>query len=120
MQISDETLREVNMEWKKITAIIRSLRLESVERRLQEIGVKGISVSKVKGYGEYADYSSSDWKVTHARIEIFIDAARVQEVVNAIMETACSGHRGDGIVAVLPVERIYRIREKTELTPEQV
>jgi len=108
------------MNYRKITAIIRNDLLEKVEHKLQELGIKGISVTKVKGYGEYANFYSKDWMVSNARIEIFIDEARADAIANAIMEAAHVGIEGDGIVAVLPVEKLYRIRTRSEATVEEV
>lgn len=94
----------------KVTAIIRSEVLEKVERRLQELGVHGLSVMQVKGCGEYTDFYSDDCMTTHARIEIFISAQRAEIIAQAIMDAAHTGIEGDGIVAVLPVNQVYRIR----------
>jgi nitrogen regulatory protein P-II 1 len=102
------------MEWKNIIAIIRTDKLEDVESRLKEINVRGISVTKGKGYGEYANFFTSDWYVTHARLEIYCEALRTDEIANIIIEAAHTGVAGDGIVTVLPVEKIYRIRTKVE------
>jgi nitrogen regulatory protein P-II 1 len=102
------------MEWKKIIAIIRADKLEDVESGLKEINVRGISVTKGKGYGEYANFYTSDWYVNHARLEIYCEASRADEIVNTIIEAAHTGVAGDGIVTVLPVEKIYRIRTKIE------
>lgn len=102
------------MEYRKITAIIQCDVLEKVERKLQDSGVNGISVTKIKGYGEYTGFYSQDWLVTHARIEIFTHVSKVDEIVQAIMEAAHVGLAGDGIIAVLPVEKIYRIRTRSE------
>ncbi|MEE9403126.1 MAG: P-II family nitrogen regulator [Desulfobacteria bacterium] len=102
------------MEWRKITAIFRVDKLEEVERRLRELGVRGISVTRGKGYGEYANFFTRDWCVTHARVEVFNTASRAEEIARAIMDAAHTGIAGDGIVAILPVERIYRIRTKAE------
>lgn len=107
------------METRKITAIIRNSALEEVEERLQDMGVKGISVSRVTGYGEYANLYRSDWMVPHYRLEIFAKKPQTDAIVNAIMETAHLGMAGDGIVAVLPVEKLYRIRTKSEATDEE-
>lgn len=101
------------MEYSKIVAIIRTVKLEEVEKRLQEIGISGISVSQVKGYGEYQNFFSRDWMVSHARIEIFCYESRVDEIVQAIMGTAHSGSPGDGIVAVIPVKQVFRIRTRS-------
>jgi len=108
------------MDLRKITAIIRSSELEKVEERLKDIGVKGVSVSRVKGYGEYADFYKSDWMVTHARMEIFTEKSKADEIVSAIVETAHLGIAGDGIVAVLPVEKLYRIRTGREVSSDEV
>ncbi len=98
------------MEFRKVTAIIRLDRAEQVERKLKSIGVPGMSCTHVNGYGEYADFYSSDWKVKHARVEIFVKATQVKEIVDAILEEAGTGTSGDGIIAVLPVEHLYHIR----------
>jgi len=82
--------------------------------------VQGISVTRVKGYGEYADFYARDWMITYARIEIFTTEERAESIARAIMETAHVGLSGDGIVAVLPVEKLYRIRTKSEATTENV
>jgi len=101
------------MEFRKINAIIRSNILEKVETRLQQIGIKGITVSRVKGYGEYANFFTRDWLTTNARIEIFAAKDDVDSIVAAIAESAHTGFAGDGFVAVLPVESIFLIRTQT-------
>ncbi len=108
------------MNYRKVTAIIRRDVLEKVEQKLQEMGVRGISVTKVKGYGEYANFYSRDWMVNHARIEIFTTESQADAIAQAIMERAHLGLEGDGIVAVLPVEKLYRIRTRSEATIDEV
>jgi len=108
------------MSFKKITAIFRCDSCEKVERKLKDIGVHGFSLSKVKGYGEYADHYSDDWLVTHARIEIFAEESAVAEIVEVVMEAAHVGIEGDGIIAVSPVEDLYRIRTRSKLKPDDV
>jgi len=102
------------MALRKITAIVRTDRTPQVRDRLEGLGVPGMSLTRVKGYGEYADFYSADWCVSHARLEIFIEASRVDEIVQAIMDEARTGVAGDGIVAVLPVEHLYHIRSGEE------
>jgi nitrogen regulatory protein P-II 1 len=108
------------VELRKIIAIVRNQVLEEVEGRLIDMRVKGISVSKVKGYGEYANFFNPDWMVTHSRIEIFTEESKVDEIVTAIMEVAHTGMAGDGIVAVVPVQKVYCIRNKSEITPDDL
>ena len=100
------------MRFRKVTAIIRPDSLEKVEKALQALSVPGVSVTKVKGYGEYANFYTPDWMLTHARVEVFIGQHRAEEVARAIMDAAHSGMEGDGIIAVLPVEAVYHIRTR--------
>lgn len=104
----------------KVTAIIRCEVLAKVEQRLQELGVHGFSVMQVKGCGEYTDFYSHDCMTTHARVEIFIAAHRAEFVAQAIMDAAHTGVEGDGIVAVLPVNKVYRIRKRAEVLPDEL
>jgi len=104
------------VEAREVTAIVRRTLLEKVEERLQAIRVPGISVTTVKGYGEYADFHRHNWQVTHARIEIFTVRRRAAEIAAAIVDAAHTRAPGDGIVVVLPVETVYRIRTRAEAT----
>lgn len=108
------------MKFRKVTAIIQTTMLETVERALQEAGVKGISVTRVKGFGEYANFYAQDGMVSHARIEIFTSAEKAGRIADAIMDAAHTGVPGDGIVAILPVEHLMRIRSKADAAPEDL
>lgn len=108
------------MELKKIVAIVRNQALGDVEDRLTGMRVKGISVTRVKGYGELTTFINPDWRFTHARIEIYTELSMVDAIVEAILKTAHVGMPGDGIVAVLPVEKLYRIRSRSEITADEV
>lgn len=108
------------MTYRKVTAIVRSQLLETVERRLQDIGVHAISVSHVKGYGEYADFYSSDWNVIRAKIEIFTDPEQAEKIVAAILDSGHTGAPGDGIVAIQPVENLVLIRSRAGPLPGEI
>jgi nitrogen regulatory protein P-II 1 len=103
------------MDFKKITAIVQTLVLEDVENRLKQLGVPGITVTRVKGFGEGANFLTRDWMSAYACIEIFTDAAQAEQIVATIMQVAHTGTAGDGIVAVLPVDAVYRIRDQHQL-----
>ncbi|APG27181.1 hypothetical protein A7E78_04630 [Syntrophotalea acetylenivorans] len=107
------------MELKKVVALVRGSVLEEVEERLRQLGVKGISVSHIKGYGEYTNLFKADRMTAHAKIEIFSEQSAVDEIVTAIIETAHCGIAGDGIVAVQPVDKVYRIRTKALIKPQE-
>jgi nitrogen regulatory protein P-II 1 len=124
VQWSDLILLSNNIAWigerkevrmKKVTAIVRTSILKTVEDRLLDEGVMGITVTPVKGFGEFKNFFRKDIFVDHIKIEVFTfnkDAHRVAEV---IMESAHSGCAGDGLVAILPVEQIYKIRTKKDV-----
>ena len=107
------------MEFCKVTAIFRPERLEAVEDALKKLNVRGVSVTKVKGFGEYANFYTSDWLCTHVRVEVFTGKARADKIAVSIMDAAHTGIEGDGIIGVLPVESVYHIRtlEKCENEP---
>jgi len=102
----------MKMKFRKVTAIIRPERLQAVEECLKKLAVPGISVTRVKGFGEHADFFKSDWLCRHVRVEVFIGADKADEIATAIMDAAHTGDEGDGIVAVLPVDSVYHIRTK--------
>ena len=106
------------MEFRKVTAIFRPERLVAVEECLKKLVVPGISVTKVKGFGEYANFFSSDLLCEHIRVEVFIGVEHADEIAVAIVGAAHTGCEGDGIVAVLPVESVYHIRTKEKCQHE--
>jgi len=107
------------MDIKLIIAIIRRHKLEAVEQKLKETGVERINVSKVKGYGEYQDFFARDWMVEEVRLEIFTRKDEVEKLTTAIMDAAHTGVPGDGVVAVVPVEKFFLIRTRAEATPQE-
>lgn len=108
------------MQWEMLIAIVRPDLLERVEHRLRDCGVKGISVTAVKGYGECADFFRRDWMVPHARIEIFTAMGRARGIAEEIMSAAHTGGQGDGIVAILPVGQVFRVRERCPCEPDEI
>ena len=101
------------MSFAKVTAIVRPSSVAAIETKLRESGVPGLSVSHVKGYGDYADFFRNDWMVSHIRVEVFIAESRAEEIAETIMEAAHTGVDGDGLVAIMPVTHFYHIRTKT-------
>lgn len=108
------------MEYKKIIAIVRRYLVDDVEKRLRRIGVKGMTVTRIRGYGEYKQYFTEDGLSEQSRIEIFARKDEVDAIVGAILESAHTGAAGDGLVVILPVEKIYRIRSGAEALPTEI
>lgn len=103
------------MNYAKVTAIVRAEKLERIEARVTAEGACGMSVTEVRGCGELKDFFRKDWLVNHARVEIFTSAERAEHLAQAIMEEAATGEAGDGIVAILPVHQVYRVRTRAPL-----
>ena len=102
---------------KKIEAIIKPFKLDEVKDALNEMGIKGMTVSEVKGYGRQKGhteiYRGAEYVVDFipkVKIEIVIGADQVDQVVEKIRNAANTGKIGDGKIFVLPVERIVRVR----------
>jgi nitrogen regulatory protein PII len=102
---------------KKIESIIRPHLLDAVKNALQEVGIVGMTVSEVKGFGRQKGhtetYRGSEYKVDFLpklKIEVAIPAALVEAAVDAIMKTAKTGKFGDGKIFVSNLEEVIRIR----------
>ena len=102
---------------KLVVAFIKPFKLEDVKTRLKSIGVTGMSVSDVRGFGRQAGqtevYRGAEYEVDFVpkvRIDVIIDDGDSAAVVTAIREAAHTGEIGDGKIVVLPVDEVVRIR----------
>ena len=102
---------------KKVEAIIKPFKLEDVKEALSEIGIQGMTVTEVKGFGRQKGhteiYRGSEYTVDFlpkVKLEVVVDDARSQEVVDAIVKTANTGKIGDGKVFVSTIDNAVRIR----------
>lgn len=111
---------------KKIEAIIKPYKLDDVKDALNDIGVKGMTISEVKGYGRQKGhtevYRGAEYVVDFIpkiKIEIVVETDQVNLVVDTIRKAANSNKIGDGKIFVSPVERVIRVRTGEE-GPEAV
>ena len=102
---------------KKVEAIIKSFKLDDVKDGLSLLGVKGLTVSEVKGFGRQRGhkeiYRGAEYHVDFVpkiKIEVVLDAKILPDVLNVIREKAYTGQIGDGKIFVMPVEDVIRIR----------
>jgi nitrogen regulatory protein P-II 2 len=102
---------------KLIKAIIKPFKLDDVREALSEIGIQGITVSEVKGFGRQKGhtelYRGAEYKVDFlpkVKLETVVSDEDVDNVVNAIRESANTGKIGDGKIFVIPIEQAIRIR----------
>ncbi len=107
------------MHFKYIAAIVRPEVLPKLELKLAGLHVRGITVTKVKGFGEYIDVLARDHLTEHLKVEVFVEESMSDAVVNAILEVADSTVPGAGIVAVLPVDKFLHIRTRSEAVPDR-
>jgi nitrogen regulatory protein P-II 1 len=102
---------------KKVEAVIKPFKLDEVKEALNEIGVQGITVSEVKGFGRQKGhtelYRGAEYVVDFIpkiKLEIIVSDAILLQVVEAIEKSAKTGRIGDGKIFVTPVEAVVRIR----------
>jgi nitrogen regulatory protein P-II 1 len=102
---------------KLIVGIIKPFKLDDVKDALKELGVQGLTVSDVQGFGRQRGhtevYRGSEYQidfVPKVRVEIVVDDADVDRVTTALVEAARTGKIGDGKVWVSPIESIVRVR----------
>lgn len=102
---------------KLITAIIKPFKLEDVKNALESLGVQGMTITEVKGFGRQKGhtelYRGAEYVIDFLpklKLEIAISDNKVDEVVQAILEAASTGKIGDGKIFVSSIENIIRIR----------
>ncbi len=102
---------------KKIEAIIKPFKLDEVREALSDIGISGMTVTAVKGFGRQQGhtelYRGAEYVVDFlpkAKLEVIVSDDRVDEAIEAIIKAAHTGKIGDGKIFVLPVEHVVRIR----------
>jgi nitrogen regulatory protein P-II 1 len=104
---------------KKVEAIIRPFKLDDVKEALLEIGIKGMTVSEVKGFGRQKGhtelYRGSEYQIDFLpkiKLEIVVDDEHVDKVIDTIISLAQTGQVGDGKIFIIPVDEVIRIRTK--------
>lgn len=109
---------------KKIEAILKPFKLDDVKEALSEIGIYGMTVTEVSGYGRQKGhkeiYRGAEYVVDFVpkiKIEIVVSDQRIDETIETVRNAANTGKIGDGKIFVLPVEQVVRVR--TDETGEQ-
>jgi|SRR3982074_1599955 nitrogen regulatory protein P-II 1 len=102
---------------KLVTAIVKPFKLEEVKIALENLGVQGLTVSEVSGFGRQRGhtevYRGAEYTVDlvpKVRVEVLVDTTEAVKVVDAIVEAARTGKIGDGKVWVTPVDTVVRVR----------
>ncbi|MCK9899161.1 transcriptional regulator [Parafrankia colletiae] len=102
---------------KLVTAVIKPFKVDDVKTALEGLGVHGLTISEVQGYGRQKGhtevYRGAEYKVDFVpkiKIEVVVDDEAVDDLVSAITTSAQTGKIGDGKVWVVPVEAVVRVR----------
>jgi len=102
---------------KLVTAVVKPFKLEEVKTALTTLGLAGLTVSEVQGYGRQKGhtevYRGAEYTVDFVpkvKIEVLVDGVDVERVVEALVEAARTGKIGDGKVWVTPVDEVIRVR----------
>ena len=102
---------------KLVVAVVKPFKLDDVKEALKVLGVHGLTVTEVQGFGRQRGhtevYRGAEYEVEFVpkvRLEIVVDDDQVEEVTNAVVDTAGTGKIGDGKVWVLPVDDVIRVR----------
>ena len=111
---------------KLVIAIIKPFKLDDVRQALADVGVKGVTVTEVKGFGRQRGhtelYRGAEYVVDFLpkmKVEVAIDDDLLEQVVEVISNTARTGKIGDGKIFIMPLEQVIRIRTG-ETGPEAV
>ncbi|MEM1144682.1 MAG: P-II family nitrogen regulator [Pseudomonadota bacterium] len=102
---------------KLVTAVIKPFKLDDVRTALAEVGVQGITVSEVKGFGRQKGhtelYRGAEYQVDFlpkTKVEIAVNSEQLEAVIDALVNAAHSGKIGDGKIFVTPLDEVIRIR----------
>lgn len=102
---------------KKIEAVIKPFKLDDVREALTEVGISGMTVTEVKGFGRQRGhteiYRGAEYAVDFlpkVKLELVLEDNKVEQAIEVIVNSARSGKIGDGKIFVLPVEEVIRIR----------
>ncbi|MCS6777570.1 MAG: P-II family nitrogen regulator [Chthonomonadaceae bacterium] len=105
----------------KVEALIRPQKLDEVKAALSEIGIRGLTVTEVRGSGKQKGftqhYRGAEYTVNllqKVKVEVVVPDGEAQRVASAIMEAARTGEIGDGKIFILPVAQVIRIRTGEE------
>ena len=90
---------------KKIEAIVRKEKFQDIYKVLEKSGIGGLTVTPAQGFGRHRNGLKDKMK-----LEIYVDEFQIEKVVDMIRQVARTGETGDGKIAILPLENIYRIR----------
>ncbi len=100
-----------------VTAFVRSDYCKDICQRLVDSGVKGLTLSRVRGMGQGLKWAKLD-KYGHTKLEIMVREEQLEHIIDVLVDAAWTGVPGDGVIAGHPLERVIRIRTRETFYPE--
>lgn len=108
------------MKIKRITTIVPAEYLDKFERCMRAAGVPGMTIDNVKGFGEHANYFSSDLLRSNVRIEVYIGKDRCDEICEAIKCFATESHTSAGILVIEPIDRLIDLNTGQDILADRL
>ena len=100
------------MKLKKVTALVRIKMLRNLKTELDAIGVPHVTIDYVDGFGNPPRLLEMPELITHARVEVLAEEARVKDTVDCISKNAFAGTYDDGVITVSPIDDVYKINSR--------
>lgn len=100
------------MAFRYVIAIVQPEVIPALEAQLPRIGVGGITLTRVKGFGDYKNFFARDWATEHTKAELFVDEARIGALLEVLREVTNAA--APGVVAVMPVESFHHLHAGSE------
>jgi len=108
------------MNIKRITTIVPTEYLDKFERCLRTVGVPGMTIDNVKGFGEHANYFSTDLLRSNVRIEVYVGEDRCDEICEAIKCFATASHASAGILVIEPIDRLINLNTGQDVLADRL
>ncbi len=100
---------------KMLWAVIRSDKVEAVARQLKDIGARGCTIYPVRGYGEQWRLYEPLFHGGHHKLEAIVEEGQVDKIVDVVTEHASTGREGDGILSILDIASVVKVRSKERI-----
>lgn len=100
-----------------VTAFIRTDYSKEICKKLVDAGVKGLSMSRIKGMGQGLKWAKLD-TYGHTKLEIMVREEQLDEIIDVLIDSAWTGVPGDGVIAIHPLEKVIRIRTREVFYPK--
>lgn len=108
------------MKVKRITAIVPEELIEGFERCLRRCGVPGMTIDKVRGFGQHANYFSADLLKSNIRVVVYVSDERAAAVVEALKSFALEEHTPSGILALESIERLIDLNTGQDMPSDRL